>query len=86
MVSTLEYTCTRKMHTNKDRNSLGIPGTPNSWGDPDRKYVDALHSIWTDAETKEITHSQTEFLEPFTRYYEFRNRTSELDEELSAED
>ena len=85
-VSTLEYTCTRKMYTNKDRNSRGPPGAPNSWGDPDVKYVDALYNIWTDAETKEITHRQTEFLEAFTRYHEFRNRTIKLDEELSDGD
>ena len=59
---------------------------PNSWGDKDRNYAVAIDSIWTGSKTKKITHCQTKFVEAFTRYHEFRNRTNKLDKELSSEE
>ena len=74
------------MYINKDHNSPGPPGVPNSWGEPDAKYIDALYCILADSETMEITRCQSEFLEASTRYYELKSRTSEMGEELSGKD
>ena len=60
------------------------PVTPDSWGDA--RYLNAAQCIWTDSETMEITQCQNEFLEAYTRYYCFRDRTNKLDNKISREE
>ena len=74
------------MYTSRDHNSLGQPGVPNSWGDQDRNYAVAIDSIWTGSKTKKITHCQTNFVEAFNRYHQFKNRTNKLDKKISSEE
>ena len=66
-----KYTCTRRMYIRRHRNSMGQPVLPDSWGESDTKYVDAIHCILADSKTMEITQCQVEFLETSTRYYYF---------------